>query len=93
MKKIASRYLPDYESTLEVLQMTQEQLSDTSKEYSETDSFALQNRTIERIEALSAMREDSGRILSQVKQIESIRKNITDCTRKIYQKTKLDTAA
>ena len=59
MRKTGSRYLPNYSDTLEVLQMTQAQLSDASIEYEMTDSEVMKGRILERVEALCAMREDA----------------------------------
>lgn len=74
MKKLSSRYLPSYDQALEALELTQEQLSDASREYVEENSTTLRSHILERIEALSAMREDSGKILEQMRKIEKVKK-------------------
>jgi len=93
MQKVSSRHLPSYRDTLKTLETTQGQLVECIHEYESSDSSVVRAHVIEQMEALCAMREDAGKILTQVSKANLARKLVQTRAKRVYDIVHLRPAA
>ena len=76
MKKTGAYLLPDQSEILRALVGVQSSLMEASAEYVVVKTKAEQEKILQQIETLSAMRQDCGKILSNHEYVSTIRKKV-----------------